>query len=156
MLNEYFIMNIFPKFQEKIDPFDEYLTYIFEENLSNPISGSTNVDKKAILFGLLRAELFYPARMENCQTHQFCCRLAEEVASTIFADLHDPKRATSNYLSSASGKYSQVVITEDERQVCMGKMAHNSMSESGHATLTSTSIEGGMIMLMQLDTDKLK
>ena len=27
MLNEDFIMNIFSKFQEKIDPFDEYLMF---------------------------------------------------------------------------------------------------------------------------------
>ena len=68
MLNVDFVMNIFSKFQETIDPFDEYLTYIFEEKLSSPIGGSTSVDKKVIYFGLLRAELFYPTRMENYQT----------------------------------------------------------------------------------------
>ena len=147
MLNEDFVMNIFSKFQEKIDPFDEYLAYIFEEKLSNPIGGSTSVENKVIPFDLLRAELFYPTRMENRQTHQFCCRLAEEIASTILAELRDPRKATSQYLSSCMGKYSKAVIAEDDRQACMGKLAHNSMSESGHAMSTSALIEGGMITL---------
>jgi len=60
MLNEDFVINIFSKFQEKIDPFDDYLTHIFEEKLSNPVDGSTSVDNKVIPFDLLRAELFYP------------------------------------------------------------------------------------------------
>ena len=65
----------------------------------------------------------------------------------ILADLHDPKKATSNYLSRAFGKYSQAMIMEDEKQACMNKMAHNSMSESSHTMLTSALIEGGMITL---------
>ena len=66
MLNEDLIVNIFSKFQEKIDPFNKYFTYIFEKKLSNPIGWMTSVDNKVIPFNLLRAELFYPTRMENC------------------------------------------------------------------------------------------
>ena len=40
-----------------------------------------------------------------------------------------------------------MVIAEDDRQACMGKMTHNSMSESGHAMSTSVLIEGGIITL---------
>ena len=39
------------------------------------------------------------------------------------------------------------MITEGEQQACMGKMAHNSMSESSHAMWTNALIEGGMITL---------
>ena len=48
LLNEDFIMNIFSKFQENIDPFEKYLTYIFEEKLSNPIGGMTSINNKVI------------------------------------------------------------------------------------------------------------
>ena len=68
MLNEDFAMNIFSKFQ---DPFNKYLVNIFEQKFNNPIGGMTSVDNIVIPFDLLRAELFYPTRMENLQTHQF-------------------------------------------------------------------------------------
>lgn len=63
-------MNIISKFQEKIDPFDEYLMYIFKK-LSNPISGTKSVHNKLIPFDLLQAELFYPAWMENIKVINF-------------------------------------------------------------------------------------
>jgi hypothetical protein len=147
MLNDDFVMNVFSKFQEKIDPFDEYLMFLFEEKLMNPIGGSTSVDDKMIPFDLMRAELFYPTKMENRQTHQFCCRLTEEIASTILAELRDPRKATSQYLSRCVVKYSKSVIAEDYHQVCMGKMAHNSMSGSGHAMSSSALIKGRIITL---------
>jgi hypothetical protein len=57
------------------------------------------------------------------------------------------KKSTTNYLSSVLGKYSQVVITENDREACTGKMVRNSISELNHASSTLALITGGMIRL---------
>ena len=74
-LNKDFIMNIFSDLRKKIDPFDEYLTYIFEERSSNLFGGwsTTPYEGKVVPFDLLRFELVYPARIENRQTHRYAC-----------------------------------------------------------------------------------
>ena len=82
MLQEDFMMNIFCKLQDQIDPFDEYLTFVFEDKMSKPVSGSVALGNKVIPFDLLWAELFYPTKNHNHQTATFCRRIAEEIATT--------------------------------------------------------------------------
>ena len=74
-LNKDFIMNIFSDLRKQIDPFDEYLTYIFEERSSNLVGGwsTTLSEGKVVPFDLLRFELFYPSKIENRQTHRYAC-----------------------------------------------------------------------------------
>ena len=62
MLQEDFMMNIFHQLQDQIDPFDEYLTFVFEDKMSKPVSGSVALGDKVSPFDLLRAELFYPTK----------------------------------------------------------------------------------------------
>ena len=102
---------------------------------------------KVIPFDLLKAELFYPTKNPNCQPATFCHRLAEEIATAMLIELRDPQKAAATYLSSAMGKYSRAVISEDDRKASMGMMAHNSTPESNHATSTTSLITGGMISL---------
>jgi hypothetical protein len=45
------------------------------------------------------------------------------------------------------GKYSQAVISEDDRKASMGRMTHKSISKSNHATSTTLLMTGGMISL---------
>ena len=62
--------------------------------------------------------------------------MAVKVAVCTLQELRDPKKATSDYLSSAEGKFSWGGTTEEEHQACMGKMATNDPAESPFATLT--------------------
>ena len=45
-LDEDFMMNIFSDLQNKVDPFDDYPTYMFIEKSSNPIGGSGKEEDK--------------------------------------------------------------------------------------------------------------
>ena len=92
-------------------------------------------------------KLFYPTRRENRQTHDICCRLAVEIATTILVELRDTEKATHKYLSSAKGVYTQGKITKADRTACMNMMAHNSISESNHASSTAGLKVGGTIRL---------
>jgi hypothetical protein len=50
MLDKKYIMNMFSDLKQQIDPFDEYLHFIFEEKMSDHVGGSNTVDEKVILF----------------------------------------------------------------------------------------------------------
>ena len=65
------------------------------------------------------------------------CRLAEEIATIILAELRDPGKVTSGILESAKGRYCQSNITEEDRQAFMGMKAHNAIAESCHASATA-------------------
>ena len=58
-----------------------------------------------------------------------------EIASCLLTELQDPKKATSDYLSSGEGKFSWGYTTQEEHQACIGIMASNDPSESPFAQL---------------------
>ena len=62
--------------------------------------------------------------------------MASEVAETILNELHDPRKATSNYLTSVEGKFSWGQTTDKEHHAFLGKMATNDPAESPFALLT--------------------
>jgi hypothetical protein len=146
MLDEDFMMSIFSDIMEQVEPFQAYLDYIFEEKLSYPV-GSHNKDDAQLPFDLLRAELFYPERVENRQTHGISCRLAQEIAITILTELRDPKKATSAYLSSIDGIYSWYNVSDEMKEAGKNKMANNSVSESNHASSTQGLKTSGTIRI---------
>ena len=76
-LDEDFMMNIFSGLQNKVDPFADYLKYMFREKSRNPIGGSRMQDDQILSYTILIAELFYPVRTENHQTHHLSIRLGE-------------------------------------------------------------------------------
>jgi hypothetical protein len=52
------------------------------------------------------------------------------------------------------GKYSQALISEDDRKASMEMMAQNSILGNNHATSTTSLVTGGMIFfIMQLQKD---
>jgi hypothetical protein len=59
---------------------------------------------KVLPLDQLNAEIFYPTRRENTETTEIVKLMASEVAETILNELHDPRKATSNYLTSIEGK----------------------------------------------------
>ena len=80
--------------------------------------------------------MFYPERKENKATTELVHKMAVEVASCLLTELRDPKKATSDYLSSAEGKFSWGETTDEEHLMCIGKMATNDPAESPFAALT--------------------
>jgi len=62
--------------------------------------------------------------------------MASEVAETILNELHDPRKATSHYLTSVEGKFSWGQTTDEEHFAFLGKMATNDSAESPFASLT--------------------
>ena len=146
-LDEDFMMNIFSDLKNKVDPFADYLNYMFTEKSSHPIGGSRTQDDKVLPYDILIAELFYPVRNENRQTHNLSIRLGELIADTMLIELRDKSKNTWEYLSSCDGRYSKKNITENDRQETMGIMSHNSISESNHAAATFSLKTGGTIRI---------
>jgi hypothetical protein len=134
-LDEDFIMNIFQDITKQVDPFKDYLAFIFEEKQSYPV-GSRSEEDAVLPFDQLRAELFYPERDENRKSYRMACRLAEEAATTILTELRDPSKATSHYLSSLDGIRSWKNLSEEQKKQGLKKAASNSISESNHAAAT--------------------
>ena len=95
------------------------------------------VDSSKVLpFNCLNAELFYPTREENIATNEMVKVMGCEVAECMLDELRDPKKATSDYLSSTRGKFSWGKTTEDEHYACLRKMVMNNPAESTFASLT--------------------
>ena len=91
---------------------------------------------QVISMDLLKAELFFPQRDENKETGDVVERMAVEVADCMMTELEDPKKVTSNYLSSAGGEFSWGNTTEEEHAAGIGMMATNDPAESPFAALT--------------------
>ena len=53
MLDHDYIMNIFSSLRDQIEPFDEYLTFMFKEKTRNPVSGFVSKEAKVLPFNLL-------------------------------------------------------------------------------------------------------
>ena len=85
----------------------------------------------------INAELFWPEREENKQTTQMVLKMAAEVAACMLKELRDPKKATSDYLSSKDGQFSWGATTNAEHHASLEKMATNDPAESPFAALTS-------------------
>jgi hypothetical protein len=130
-----------------VDPFRNYLEYMFEEKLGKNISNNNDFDSKELPYDNLRHALFYPSRADIVQTHDLCCQLGEESAAAFLREFRDPSKATHNYLSSIRGKYSIAVISEDDRLASVGKEASNSIVESIHAASTYSLKTYGTIRL---------
>ena len=92
-------------------------------------------------------ELFYPVKLENVQTTEFCAELGIGSASTMLTELTDPTKSTHNYVSKANGKYSQVKITDKDVTATLGNRANNDTSEGNFVTFTDIICNGGRISL---------
>ena len=107
------------------------MSYQYEVKQTPAVDGS-----KVLPFDKLNAEIFYPTRRENTETTEIVKLMASEVAETILNELHDPRKATSNYLTSVEGKFSWGQTTDKEHHAFLGKMATNDPAESPFASLT--------------------
>ena len=147
MMNEDYMMDMFSSIAIKVDPFAEYLEFMFTEKQSKPVTGCKSNDGKILPYDELRAELFYPSRIDIRQTDGLVSRLGEEAATTFLIEFCDTSKATSAYLSSIGGKFSKSKLSDQDRMAGMNKDASNSISESNHASSTHSLKTSGTIWI---------
>ena len=95
---------------------------------------------------MLKAERFYPNRKENVATTSTVQKMAVEMAECFLKELRDPKKATSDYLTSAEGKFSWGYTTEDDHTALIGKSATNDSAERQFTMLTQQIQQFGKIL----------
>jgi hypothetical protein len=76
------MMNIFEPIVNQVDPFAEYLEYIFEKKEAPELCIRDTRDKW-LPFNELQAELFFLTHNYTRQTHDTACRLAEIAPGNI-------------------------------------------------------------------------
>ena len=122
MVNEDYMMNMFLTIADKVDPFNNYLQFMFTEQLSEPVGVCKSVEDKVLLHDELYAELFYPTKANICQTERLVGHLAEEAVTTFLVEFRDLLKATSSHLSSIDGKYNESQISKEHRALGNTKM----------------------------------
>ena len=71
ILDEDFMMNqIFADISSRVDPFREYMEYMWMERTSHVVSKKS--EDKVLPYDLLRAALFYPTRADIVETDDNC------------------------------------------------------------------------------------
>ncbi len=82
MLVEEFMMNIFEPIVDQVEPFAEYLEFVFKNKEGHAL-GSRKKANKWLPIDELHAELFFPTRNYIRQTHSIACRLVEVATATF-------------------------------------------------------------------------
>ena len=103
-------------------------------------------ESRVLPYDKINAELFYPDRDENKQTTGWVHKMAVEAAQCLLEELRDPKKATSDYLTSEKGQFSWGYTSDSEHAACLGKMATNDPAESPFAMLTNQMQSFGRIL----------
>ncbi len=80
--------------------------------------------------------MFYLTSNYIQQTHSVSCHLAINAANAFLTEFHDPRKATSDWLSNIGSIWSVAVISEEDCKATLGMDASTSISERIHATLT--------------------
>jgi hypothetical protein len=93
------------------------------------------------------AEVFFPTKLRNRETTQFCIRLSKGIATVLLVELEDTSKATHHYVSACLGDRSIAVITRAEELSTVGLHATNDPSEGSFATFTDVLVTGGRISL---------
>ena len=144
--DEEFMMNsIFAEISAEVDPFREYLQYVWVEKSGYTVAGPR--DETVLPIDELRAALFYPTRADIMQTNDLCSELGVVCSVAFLKEFRDTTKATHNYLSSIDGQYSLKVISSDMREAGLGKEASNSTSESDFASAKQAVKDYGTLRL---------
>ena len=69
-----------------------------------------------------------------------------EVATCLLKELRDPKKATSDYLTSKDSDFISGNTTNKEHEACLGKMVTNDPDEAPFATLTQQLQQFGCVL----------
>jgi len=89
IINEEFMMEMFAKNSNTVDPFQAYLTYMFSEKLSNNVIPGNSLDENVLPYDLMRAALFYLSCIDILKTDGLCYHLGGEAAATFLIEFHD-------------------------------------------------------------------
>jgi hypothetical protein len=144
MLDEKIIMSFCLPSYKDLPELEEYFTYFFEEKESNVV-GSYSQSDRVLAINLAKCKVFYLTQTENQQTHDLCMILAREVATCLLLEVADPKKATSDYLSTCNGRFSWAKSSEEAKKALIGMRAINNPSESQFATFSEALATGGRI-----------
>jgi hypothetical protein len=82
MIDKEFLMNIFEPIVDQVEPFAEYLEFIFENKEGHALGSREKADKW-LSFDELHSELFFPTWNYVRRTHSIACCLAEVAAATF-------------------------------------------------------------------------
>ena len=88
MLDDDFIMDIFEPLADKIKPFKEYLTNMFEDRQSCIVVLQAE-EYKVYPYDFLRAELYFPTRKDILQSDTFSALIFIETSSDFRVELRD-------------------------------------------------------------------
>ena len=91
---------------------------------------------RVLPFDKISAELLCPDREENKETTDWVLKMAKEVGECFIKELRDPRKATSDHLSSEGGQHSWRCTADKDRFVCLGKMVTSDPAEGPPAALT--------------------
>jgi hypothetical protein len=144
LLDHDYIMNIFSPLYVDIPPFQEYLDYYLREKEGNVV-GSGAAEDRVLPIDEAMAELFWPQRVENRQTTEYCHELAVGIAMTLLTELTDPKKSTHKYINDGALAYKN--LSQKEKDASLGKRANNDPSEGTFATFTDVLCTSNCISL---------
>ncbi len=144
LLEENFIMKIFLPLYKEIPPLKEYLDYHFEEKEENVI-GSHKVHERVLAINEAMAELFFPQKMDNHQTTEFCKELLVGVSSMLLTKLTDPRKSTHNYINDGLLVFNN--LSAAKKEASLGMRANNDPLESNFATFTNVLCNSGWISI---------
>ena len=79
IMDDTFIFGIFNKIAKKVNPFEEYMEYIFEHKKNIPI-GSFKNEVKVKPWELLRCDMMFPTRRDIIQSNPITFEVGVHVA----------------------------------------------------------------------------
>ena len=131
--DESFMMGFFQVFVDELPPLNEYVNQLYEKRTQGLVPNTNVADSsktKVVPFCMLREELFNPQNEVNIQTNKMMPNIGKIVADALLCELRDPKKATSEHLSSIGGHFSWDETTEEEKK--MGLRFKLSMIQQSH------------------------
>ena len=99
LLDEDFMMGIFSPLVNKVTPFEQYVTYMFEEKRSFLV-GSRADDDKMFPFEFVKNELFYSTRKDIVQTQPFYCSALCRIRTRVPSSIQMQEKGNSKILDS--------------------------------------------------------
>ena len=127
--DDFIIDEMWAPVTNKVPPFKNFLTHMYEERTSKTVGHSTE-DEKTIPLDELRAAVFYPTHRDIIQSTNLSIQLGVVIATTMREEFVNPRKNTSKYLSAIGGESSMEVMTEEQRVAGFGVDASNSTAES--------------------------
>ena len=114
-----------------MNPFEEYMEYMFEHKKNGPI-GSFKNKEKVTPWDLLRCDLMFRTRRDIIQTNPMTTEVGVHGAIIFHKELRDESKTTANYFSKIRGAKSMKKASAGERRAGPAILARNSLSDSLH------------------------